>query len=115
MVAAFITGGVAEAKSRCKTKACELRIQHKQWRQVARPYWQTFERIAACESGGRWDIQNGNGYEGGLQWVHSTWLSVGGAGSAARASKLEQIYRGVLLMRRAGWGQWPVCRRAAGV
>ena len=34
--------------------------------------------IAACESGGRWDINSGNGYWGGLQFDPGTWFAYGG-------------------------------------
>lgn len=82
-------------------------------KKISRPYWLAFERLAHCESGGRWRIVNPP-YSGGIQFVASSWRAVGGAGIAADASKLEQVYRGTLLMKRAGWGSWPVCRRAAG-
>lgn len=95
--------------------ACVARVEHKRWRRTARPYWRTFEAIAGCESRGNWAINTGNGYFGGIQFSLRSWGYVGGSGNPARATKLEQIYRAVLLMRLQGFGAWPVCRRAAGV
>lgn len=42
-----------------------------------------WDRIAKCESGGRWNINTGNGYYGGLQFDYRTWLSVNGDDFAA--------------------------------
>ena len=86
--------------------------QRRRWRRVVRPYRATLLRIASCESGRRWHIATGNGYYGGLQFTASSWWAVGGAGYAHNASALEQMFRAVLLMRRQGWGAWPVCRWA---
>ena len=50
-----------------------------------------WDRIAQCESGGKWNTATGNGYYGGLQFSPSTWKAYGGKGSAHKASKSEQI------------------------
>jgi uncharacterized protein YabE (DUF348 family) len=53
-----------------------------------------WDRIAACESGGNWATNTGNGYYGGLQFDISTWLSNGGGAYAPRAdlaSRTQQI------------------------
>jgi hypothetical protein len=89
-------------------------VQHRQWRQVITPLRTVLDRIARCESGGRWHLRNPP-YSGGLQFTAGSWRAVGGRGEAADASKLEQQARAVYLMRRQGWGAWPVCRHAAGV
>ena len=73
-----------------------------------------FERLAGCESNNNWSINTGNGYYGGLQFLPSTWRSVGGTGYPHQASKEEQIYRGHILQQRSGWGQWPACTRMFG-
>jgi len=73
-----------------------------------------WDRIAACESGGNWAINTGNGFYGGLQFTLSSWAAVGGTGNPADASRDEQIYRGTLLQQRQGWGAWPVCSVKAG-
>ena len=46
-----------------------------------------WDRIAQCESGGKWNTATGNGYYGGLQFSPSTWKAYGGTGSAHKASK----------------------------
>jgi hypothetical protein len=131
LVAAFVVlGAVAGAhvpgchSARCdrtarracsSNPACVVRVQHKRWRRTAQPYWSTFEAIARCESTSRWHIATGNGFYGGLQYTLNSWAAVGGHGSPATASKTEQIFRAVLLMRLQGFGAWPLCRRAAGV
>ena len=70
---------------------------------------ETWERLAACESGGRWSLNSGNGYYGGLQFSLASWRDVGGSGYPHEASKAEQIKRGKILQARYGWGQWPYC------
>lgn len=74
-----------------------------------------WDKLAACESGGNWSINTGNGYSGGLQFTDGTWHAVGGTGSAGSASKAEQIKRGKILQQRSGWGQWPACSAKLGL
>jgi len=53
-----------------------------------------WDRIAACESGGNWATNTGNGYYGGLQFDSQTWLGAGGGQYAPRAdlaSRTQQI------------------------
>lgn len=74
-----------------------------------------WDRIAACESGGNWSINTGNGFYGGLQFTLGSWAAVGGTGNPANASREEQIARAEMLQARQGWGAWPVCSVKAGV
>lgn len=74
-----------------------------------------WDRLAACESGGNWSINTGNGYYGGLQFTLSTWQSVGGTGYPHQHSRAEQIKRGKILQARSGWGQWPACTAKLGL
>jgi LysM repeat protein len=74
-----------------------------------------WDAIAACESGGNWAINTGNGYYGGLQFSLSSWRGVGGSGLPSDASREEQISRAEMLQARQGWGAWPVCTARAGV
>lgn len=74
-----------------------------------------WDRIAACESGGNWAINTGNGFYGGLQFTLSSWAAVGGTGYPNQASREEQIARGAMLQARQGWNAWPVCSHRAGV
>lgn len=74
-----------------------------------------WDRIAQCESGGRWNINTGNGYYGGLQFDYGTWLSVRGNDFAPRAdlaSRAEQITVANRLYAQRGLQPWG-CRHAA--
>jgi uncharacterized protein YabE (DUF348 family) len=69
-----------------------------------------WDRIAACESGGNWAANTGNGYYGGLQFSLGTWRAYGGTGRPDQHSRAEQI--AVAERVRAaegGYGAWPVC------
>lgn len=74
-----------------------------------------WDRLAACESGGNWAINTGNGYYGGLQFTLSSWRAVGGSGYPNQASREEQIMRGQMLQSRGGWGNWPACSAKLGL
>ena len=74
-----------------------------------------WDRIAACESGGNWAINTGNGFYGGLQFTLGSWAAVGGSGNPANASREEQISRGQMLQARQGWGAWPACSAKIGL
>lgn len=74
-----------------------------------------WDRLAACESGGNWSINTGNGYYGGLQFSLSSWRGVGGQGYPHQASKSEQIRRGEMLRASGGWGHWPACSAKLGL
>lgn len=74
-----------------------------------------WDKLAACESGGNWSINTGNGYYGGLQFSQGSWSAVGGSGSPSSASKAEQIKRAEMLKARQGWGAWPACSAKLGL
>jgi LysM repeat protein len=77
-----------------------------------------WDRVAACESGGRWKINTGNGYYGGLQFSYSTWRAFGGgkyARTANRATKSEQINIAKRVLRAQGPRAWPTCSIRAGL
>jgi LysM repeat protein len=74
----------------------------------------TWDKLAQCESGGKWNINTGNGFSGGLQFTASTWKAYGGSGSAHTASREEQIAVAERVLAAQGWGAWPVCSRKAG-
>jgi len=78
----------------------------------------TWDRVAACESGGNWAINTGNGFYGGLQFTHSTWIAYGGgayASNANLASKSAQITIAEKVLASQGPGAWPVCSVRAGL
>ncbi|WP_036223936.1 transglycosylase family protein [Marmoricola sp. URHB0036] len=77
----------------------------------------TWNRLAKCESGGRWHINTHNGYYGGLQISGGTWRAYGGKRLASmphRASKGEQVRIAKKIQKRQGWGAWPSCSRRIG-
>jgi LysM repeat protein len=74
-----------------------------------------WDRIAACESGGNWSTNTGNGYYGGLQFTVSSWRAAGGSGLPNQASRSEQIARAKILQSRQGWGAWPACTSKLGI
>jgi resuscitation-promoting factor RpfA len=73
-----------------------------------------WDAIAQCESGGHWNDNTGNGYQGGLQFSPSTWAAYGGTGSAANASREQQIAVAQRVAAAQGMGAWPVCSVRAG-
>ena len=71
-----------------------------------------WDEVAACESGGDWSINTGNGYYGGLQFSQQTWEGYGGteyAATADQASKSQQIAIGERVLEGQGAGAWPNC------
>jgi resuscitation-promoting factor RpfB len=74
-----------------------------------------WDRIAACESGGNWAINSGNGYYGGLQFDSQTWLGNGGGAYAPRAdlaSRTQQIAIANKVYAARGLAPWG-CASAA--
>jgi resuscitation-promoting factor RpfA len=74
-----------------------------------------WDSLAQCESSGNWAINNGNGYAGGLQFSPSTWAAYGGKGSAANASRAQQIAVAEKVQASQGWGAWPACAAKLGL
>ena len=71
-----------------------------------------WDEVAACESGGNWSTNTGNGYYGGLQFSQQTWEGFGGteyASSADQASKSQQIAVAERVLAEQGAGAWPNC------
>lgn len=67
-----------------------------------------WDSIAACESGGNWAINTGNGYYGGLQFTQQTWAGAGGLAYAPRAD-LATPAQQIAVASTLGLGNWPVC------
>jgi len=77
-----------------------------------------WDALSACESGGNWAINTGNGFYGGVQFDQNTWERHGGLRYAPRAdlaTREEQIAIAEVTRAVQGWGAWPVCSRRAGV
>ncbi|WP_327682063.1 transglycosylase family protein [Kitasatospora sp. NBC_00458] len=77
-----------------------------------------WDDLAACESGGDWQADTGNGYFGGLQIRPPTWEEAGGlrfADRPDRATRRQQTTVGEEILRRQGWEAWPGCAREIGM
>ncbi len=77
-----------------------------------------WDRLAQCEAGGNWGINNGNGFQGGLQFSPSTWKAHGGgeyAASANQATREQQIAVAEKVLASQGWGAWPSCSANLGL
>jgi len=68
-----------------------------------------WDRVAACESGGNWAINTGNGYYGGLQFSLGTWRAYGGTGYPHQQSKATQVRIAENVRTQSSLGHWPVC------
>lgn len=71
--------------------------------------------LAACESGGNWQIDTGNGYYGGLQFSLESWHAVGGHGYPHEHPRDVQIAMAERLQSLQGWDAWPNCSRHLGL
>ncbi|MFB7516999.1 transglycosylase family protein [Streptomyces sp. NPDC056144] len=74
--------------------------------------------VADCESSGRWNVNTGNGFYGGLQFWQPTWVEHGGRKFAERAdlaTRPQQITTAEEVLRTQGWGAWPVCSKRYGL
>ena len=109
-VKAWLDAQVAAQLGRYLLAVYVSSLQQAQADQRADLVWR-WSGVAQCESGGNWAINTGNGYYGGLQFLLSTWRSVGGQGYPHQNSPDEQAYRAEILKNRSGLGQWPVCGR----
>jgi resuscitation-promoting factor RpfB len=79
-----------------------------------------WDRLAKCETGGRWHANTGNGFYGGLQFSAPTWRTASRRVGihipyAHQASKAQQIKAAIWLQRNSGWGQWPACSAKLGL
>jgi hypothetical protein len=80
-----------------------------------------WDQLAQCEAGGNWATNTGNGFGGGLQFMHqsswSTWNAFGGREFAPNpwdASREQQIIVAERVLASSGWGAWPGCSRKFG-
>jgi len=86
-------------------------------KQTAYGVW---DRLANCESSGNWSINTGS-FDGGLQFLPSTWVAQGGrqyAPYAWQATREQQItIAGRLLASTNGSyrASWPACSRRLGL
>ncbi|GAA3063318.1 resuscitation-promoting factor protein RpfC [Streptomyces roseofulvus] len=77
----------------------------------------TWDRVAACESGGQWSANFGNGAYGGLQMTQEAWERHGGlayAPSPDLASRAQQITVAEKALA-SGSTDWATCAPIAGL
>lgn len=83
-----------------------------------------WDRLAACESGGRWNYDGGSGFDGGLQFSPATWTRMHthwgvntGYAFAWQAPREVQIQVAIKLMQVSSGthSQWPVCSKEIGM
>jgi hypothetical protein len=82
------------------------------------PFDSVWDRLAWCEASGNWATNTGNGYSGGLQFLHSTWIAYGGrefASHAYLATREQQIVIAERILADVGWRAWPACSRKLGL
>jgi hypothetical protein len=72
-------------------------------------------KLRACESGGNYRANTGNGYYGAYQFALGTWQGLGYSGRPDQASPATQDAAVRKLQARSGWGQWPACSRRYGL
>lgn len=81
------------------------------------PSGSVWDRLAQCESGGRWDLNVGT-YDGGLQFHPNTWIAAGGrkyAEYAWQATREQQIAIAESWLAKTSWSQWPACSKKLGL
>ena len=83
-------------------------------RQRVVPTGDVWARLRQCESGGRYNINTGNGFYGAYQFHPRTWRGLGYPGLPHQAPPEMQDEAARKLQARSGWGQWPVCSRRIG-
>jgi hypothetical protein len=88
---------------------------------------QVWLALADCETGdsdgrppftARWNYNGSSGFDGGLQFLPSTWTAQAqetGYAQAWQAPLEVQIQVAKKLQAKAGWGQWPACARKLGL
>lgn len=77
-----------------------------------------WDALAHCETGGNWATDSVPGFAGGLGFANGTWAAMGGtdfAGSAADATREQQIEVAQRVLESAGWGAWPGCSSRLGL
>jgi hypothetical protein len=82
---------------------------------VVVPGEDVWARLRACESGGNYAANTGNGFYGAYQFSLSTWQAIGYGGYPHEAAPAVQDEAARRLQARSGWGQWPACSRRLGL
>jgi len=86
--------------------------------ELVEPPYGVWDALAQCESNGRWNVNSGNGYFGGVQMDMTFWRRHGGLAFAPRpdlASRAQQIQIARVGLAVQGWAAWPWCSRHLGL
>lgn len=78
----------------------------------------TWDKVAACETGGLWSADTGNGFYGGLAITQETWDEYGGDAYATRpdlGSRSQQIAVAEKILADIGPDAWPGCEKSTGL
>jgi hypothetical protein len=70
--------------------------------------------LRKCESGGRYDLNTGNGYYGAYQFALGTWQRLGYGGYPHEAAPSVQDEAAKRLQAKLGWVPWSSCARRIG-
>jgi hypothetical protein len=74
-----------------------------------------FARLRACESGGNYATNTGNGFYGAYQFDLGTWQGLGYSGRPSDAAPGTQDAAARELQSQRGWSPWPACSRRLGL
>ena len=77
-----------------------------------------WDKVAKCESSGNWSYNGSSGFDGGLQFLDSTWDAYkpkSYPASANLATKAQQIVVAEKVLASQGANAWPVCSVQAGL
>lgn len=77
-----------------------------------------WDKVAKCESSGNWNYNGSSGFDGGLQFLDSTWDAYkpnGYPASANLATKAQQIVVAEKVLASQGASAWPKCSVVAGL
>ncbi len=96
-------------------RASRSGVRQRVVRPKALPTGDVWARLRACESGGRYNINTGNGFYGAYQFHPRTWRGLGYPGLPHQAPPEMQDEAARKLQARSGWGQWPACSRRLGL
>lgn len=72
-------------------------------------------KLRACESGGNYNTNTGNGYYGAYQYNNGTWNNYGGYARADLAPAAVQDAKARETQAARGWNPWPACSSKIGL
>ncbi len=78
-------------------------------------FGQALAKLRACEAGGNYAINTGNGYYGAYQFNISTWNGYFGYRIPSDAPPAIQDQKATETYQRRGWQPWPACSAKLGL